>query len=83
MLQYLVILLDDSSTSFCHYDNKDEHNLISIEDLREAIFFGMKENLMIQFVYPDYPLPKDYLDTIESIDHRPSWSSAFENSSKE
>ena len=81
MLQYLVILLDDSSTSFCHYDNKDEHNLISIEDLKEAIFFGMKENLMIQFVYPDYPLPKDYLDTIESIDHSKIMSSKNEHSS--
>ncbi|MBO2525639.1 MAG: CXXX repeat peptide maturase [Bacteroidetes bacterium] len=81
MLQYLVILLDDSSTSFCHYDSKDEHNLISIEDLKEAIFFGMKENLMIQFVYPDYPLPQVYLDTIESIDHSKIMSSKNENSS--
>ena len=69
MIKYLVILLDDSSTSFCHYDNRSEHKLISVENLKEAIFFGMKENLMIQFVYPDYPLPQEHLSFIESIDH--------------
>lgn len=70
MLQYLVILLDDTSTSFCHYDvRKKERKLISLEDLRKGIRFGMVENLMIQFVYPDYPLPQDYLDVINTIDH--------------
>jgi CXXX repeat peptide maturase len=29
----------------------------------------MKENLMIQFVYPDYELPQEYLDVIDTIDH--------------
>lgn len=70
MLQYLVILLDDTSTSFCHYDvRKKERKLISLDDLRKGIRFGMVENLMIQFVYPDYPLPQDYLDVINTIDH--------------
>lgn len=70
MLKYLVILLDNSSISFCHYDNKcTENNLISLDDLKEGIFFAMKENLMIQFVYPNYELPKDYKDVINSIDH--------------
>ena len=70
MLQYLVILLDDTSTSFCHYDmTKKEHRLISLDDLRCGIRFGMVENLMIQFVYPDYPLPQEYLDVIDTIDH--------------
>ena len=70
MLQYLVILLDDTSTSFCHYDvNKKERNLISLDHLRKGIRFGMVENLMIQFVYPDYPLPQEYLDIIDTIDH--------------
>ena len=30
----------------------------------------MKENLMIQYVYPDYELPKEYETVIESIDHK-------------
>ena len=70
MLQYLVILLDDTSTSYCHYGvNKTEHRLISLDDLRRGIRFGMVENLMIQFVYPNYSLPQEYLDVIDTIDH--------------
>lgn len=70
MLQYLIILLDDTSTSFCHYENtKTEHRLIPIETLKQGIRFGMMENLMIQFVYPDDELPTEYAEVIESIDH--------------
>lgn len=29
----------------------------------------MKENLMIQYVYPEYELPTDYIDVLESIDN--------------
>lgn len=70
MLQYLVILLDDTSTSYCHYtNNRKERHLISLDDLRAGIYFGMKENLMIQFVYPEYELPQEYIAVIETIDH--------------
>jgi len=70
MLQYLIIILDDSSPSFCHYENsKSKRNLIPIDKLKQGIFFAMTENLMIQFVFPDYELPKEYIDVIESIDH--------------
>lgn len=70
MLQYLVILLDDTSTSYCHYENKStKRNLIPLDVLHEGIVFGMKENLMIQFVYPDYKLPLEYKEEIDSIDH--------------
>lgn len=68
--QYIVILLDDKSVSYCHADNPlKEKNLIPLEVLREAILFSMKQNLMIQFVYPEYELPKEYNDLIETIDH--------------
>lgn len=70
MIQYLVILLDDASVSYCHCDNPyKEHRLISIENLKAGILYAMKENLMIQFVYPDYELPQEYLEVIDSIDH--------------
>lgn len=70
MLQYFIILLDETSTSFCHYKKpKTERCLIPIETLRQGIRFGMMENLMIQFVYPDYELPQEYQEVIESIDH--------------
>lgn len=66
MLKYLVILLDKVSTSYCHYENeKTERGLI----VKIGILFAMKENLMIQFVYPDYELPQEYKDVIHSIDH--------------
>lgn len=70
MLQYLIILLDDTSVSYCHYENpKMGRKLISLENLKAGILFGMKENLMIQFVYPDYELPIEYQQVIETIDH--------------
>lgn len=70
MLQYLIILLDDTSASLCHYEvQQKEPRLIDIENLRKGIYFAMRENLMIQFVYPDYELPQEYIEAIESIDH--------------
>ena len=78
MLQYLVILLDDTSVAYCHADNPlKERNLMSLETLRKAILFGMKENLMIQYVYPDYELPEEYNEVIESIDHVKIGSEVF------
>ncbi len=70
MIQYLVILLDDISVSFCHYKNdKKERRLMPLEILKAGIIYAMKENLNIQFVYPNYPLPKEYLEVIDGIDH--------------
>ena len=69
-MQYLVILLDDTSVAYCHANNPlTEPKLIPLDTLRKAILFGMKQNLMIQFVYPDYELPVEYHKVIESIDH--------------
>ncbi len=69
-MQYLVIVLDDMSTSYCHYGNpKKQNRLISLDDLKKGIIFGMKENLMIQFVCPDYDLPEEYKVAINDIDH--------------
>lgn len=70
MLQYLIIQLDDTSTSYCHYENrKTAHRLISIDDLGKGIFFAMKENLMVQYLCPDYQLPKEYKAVMGTIDH--------------
>ena len=71
MLQYLIILLDETSTSFCHYNtpSKGEGRLMPLDTLRKGIRFGMMENLMIQFVYPDDDLPQEYQEVVESIDH--------------
>ena len=70
MLQYLVILLDDTSVAYCHAENPlTERHLIPLETLRKAILFGMKENLMIQYVLPEYELPEEYKEVMESIDN--------------
>jgi len=74
MLQYLIILLDKASVSFCSLtpstSPKGEGScLMPLDTLRQGIRFGMMENLMIQYVYPDYELPAEYSDVIEGIDH--------------
>lgn len=70
MLQYLVILLDDTSVAYCHANNPlKERNLMPVETLKKGILFGMKNNLMIQYVFPDYKLSKEYHKIIESIDN--------------
>ena len=70
MIQYLIIQLCDTSTSYCHYNNCNKvSKLISIEDLKAGIILAMKENLMIQFVYPDEELTEEYKKIINSIDH--------------
>lgn len=70
MLKYLIIQLDDTSVSFCHYDNpKTRCGLMPIDVLKDCIVWAMKENLMIQFVFPDYTLPVEYLKLIDTVDH--------------
>lgn len=69
MLKYLVILLDDCSVSYCHYDNSNERNLIPLEILQKAILFAMKNDLKIQYVLPQGKLPQSYIEAINSMFH--------------
>lgn len=70
MFHYLVILLDDISTSYCHADNPYvEPNLIPIDTLRKAFLFALKSNMNVQLVYPNYELPDVYKEAIFEIDH--------------
>lgn len=70
MIQYLVILLDDTSVAYCHMDNPCKNrNLMPLDTLKKAIRFGMLENMMIQYVYPNYELPIEYESVIDSIDN--------------
>lgn len=63
-------MLDDTSVSYCHYQNdKVKHNLIPIDVLKDGVKYAMLENLTIQFVYPEYSLPEEYNDIIDTIDH--------------
>ena len=69
MLTHLIVVLDDTSVSYCHYDGANERRLISLEDLKTGVVWAMKENLNVQFVYPDYELPPEYHNLIDTIDH--------------
>lgn len=70
MLKYLIIQLCDSASSFCYYDCRGESaRLISLEDLRAGLFWAMKENLIVQVVYPEYELPERYMELIDTVDH--------------
>ena len=58
MIEFLIVQLSSSSTSFCHYKpGQVTEELISIDYLRSAILFSMKENLKLQVLYPDRALP--------------------------
>lgn len=69
MLKYLVIMLDASAPSFCHYSSATEAKLIGLDDLRQGLTWAMKENLNVQFLFPHQLLPKEYQSLISSIDH--------------
>lgn len=70
MLKYLIVQLDTTSVSFCHYTTrKTERKLIDVETLRKALLRSMKENLIVQFVYPDYELPAEIKAVIDTVEH--------------
>ena len=69
MLQYLVILLAEDSVSFCHYENRNTGNLLSINALKDGLRFSMLENLSVQYVFPEGELPNEYLTVIEQVEN--------------
>lgn len=70
MLQYLIIILDDTCKSYCFYNNKQtQPRLIRLDDLKKGILFGMKENLSIQVIFPDYEIPEEYREAVETMNH--------------
>lgn len=70
MLKYFVIQLDNSSVSYCYYaNNKSERKLIPLLKLNEAIIWALKNNLLVQVVYPTHLIPPDYQKLIDSIYH--------------
>lgn len=78
MLKYLVVILDDTSVSYCHYNTPTKKRLMPLDVLHECILYGMKENLYIQFILPNYKLPKEYWGEMNQIDHTLIMSSNFD-----
>lgn len=80
MLKYLIVQLDDSSVSFCHYENdRTKSKLIPLDTLKDAIFWSMKENLTLQFLYPDFEIPEEYKEEIAKTFHADIVSSTCED----
>lgn len=70
MLKYLIIILADTSVSFCTYTGKSkEPGLIPYDSLRKAVTFALKNNLKVNFLYPSFPLDKKYKTLIEDVEH--------------
>ncbi len=81
MLKYLIIQLDDTSVSFCHYNARSAKvGLIPQTILEEALFWSMKENLTVQFTYPNYELSNEYKESISHVFHVDIVSSTCEDS---
>lgn len=81
MLKYLIIQLDDTSVSFCHYtNNRGVNRLIDPTTLQEALLWSMKENLTVQLLYPDYEIPAGHKALISGVDHADIVSSNCEDS---
>lgn len=71
MLKYLIIPLSDNAVSYCHYDvpNISHSSFISTELLKRALVWSMKENAVVQFVFPSEKIPDEMDDVIQSVDH--------------
>lgn len=71
--EYLIVLLDNSATSFCYYDNpsysKGNSNLISLELLKRIIKYANKKSMYINYLYPKQKLPEAYDKLIEKDEH--------------
>lgn len=61
MIKYLLVQLSSSSTSFCHYKPlSDKEEVLSVEHLRQAIIYSMKENIRLNVLYPNERLSDEY-----------------------
>ncbi|MCE1164150.1 MAG: CXXX repeat peptide maturase [Bacteroidetes bacterium] len=73
MLKYLIIILNDASVSFCHYESaktgKKEAGMISYDNLNKAVAFALKNNLKVNFLYPRFRPGKKYEKLIEDVEH--------------
>ncbi len=69
MLKYLIIPLRTDAVSFCHYVPGKDSNLIDLDVLKKVLLWSMQQNLTVQFIYPDEPLPAEYKAVIDTVDH--------------
>ena len=66
----VVVLLSSYSTAFCVSDNPYKQEfLIPLSTLQKIVEKAKKENLKLEFVFPEQELPDEYLEVINSIEH--------------
>jgi CXXX repeat peptide maturase len=66
-----MVLLSDKSVSYCQYNAVTDSNaIISVETLRKGVLYAMKNNLSVNFVYPQETLPKEIEQIIESFNNK-------------
>lgn len=71
-MKYIIVILCDSAPSFCHYTHGKRGRtpkLMPISVLTDVINMAMKENLVLQFVWPEYELPEEYNKVIKYTNH--------------
>lgn len=70
MIKYLIVQLSPDSVSFC-YNNRHHGSTELMESalLKDVIVWSMKENLNVQFTFPDEEIPAEYKSLLDTIDH--------------
>jgi len=73
VLKYLLVVLSEDATSFCHYEtgrrSKSGRGLIALDHLRAAVIFALKHNLKVNALYPARRMPKAYEAALEEVEH--------------
>jgi len=73
MIKRLIILLDEQSVPFCHYENKNFYSgksrLMPLKILEKTIDFAAEQNSPIQFLFGKKKLPAKYENLVKSIPH--------------
>lgn len=69
MLKFLIIPLADNAVSYCHYDSSDSPKRLSVDLLKVAIVWAMKENVSVQFIYPSTEVSEEIKLLIDEVDH--------------
>lgn len=66
----VIVLLSFKSTSFCVSDNPhNDEGLLPLSTLRQIVEKARRENLTLDFVFPEQDMPEEYMEVINSIEH--------------
>lgn len=73
MIQYIIVILDRNSTSFCFYENKmyyeNNSELIPVKLVQDIIDYSIRNNISINFLYGNHKLPDEYEKLVDSSQH--------------